>query len=98
MALCSSTKTYALHVPSDTPMTDPVPLPSIPTGERAVIERWDALPDAMRERLFTLGLAPGETIVLERKMLFRGPVVVAFQSQRFALRYEEAKHLLVRIG
>lgn len=82
----------------DTAQIQSIPLPALPIGQHAVLERWDSLPHILQERLFTLGLAPGEPVVVERKMFSRGPVVIAFRGQHFALRYEDARHLLVRIG
>ncbi|MDY0323171.1 MAG: FeoA family protein [Candidatus Carbobacillus sp.] len=99
MGLFSSVMPYNdLTSLEDRVQTKYVPLPSLKVGQHAVVERWDTLPHVMQERLYTLGLAPGETVRVERKMFSRGPVVIAFRGQHFALRYEDARHLLVREG
>lgn len=98
MRLFSSVIPYESLPSLDNAQFKHVPLPALDAGQQAVLERWDTLPHVMQERLYTLGLSPGETFVIERKMFSRGPVVIAFRGQHFALRYEDARHLLVRIG
>jgi Fe2+ transport system protein FeoA len=51
---------------------------------------------AVRERLLELGISPGRSLRVLRKLPYRGPVIVQAGSLFLALRRDEAEQVWVR--
>jgi len=51
--------------------------------------------DDLSCRLHELGFLPGTDITLKNRLPFNGPLAIEVQGAKIALRYEDAKRILV---
>jgi Fe2+ transport system protein FeoA len=66
----------------------------LPSGTSALLQAIEGEP-VIVERLGELGFVPGETLVLQRRLVFNGPLIVEVRGVPVALRAEEASCLRV---
>jgi Fe2+ transport system protein FeoA len=73
----------------------PTLMTTLAPGTTVVLEAIEGEP-VIVERLSELGFVPGESVLLRRRLVFNGPLIVEVRGVPVALRAEEASCLRVR--
>lgn len=71
-------------------------LPNVEKGLKVKIKRVE-LPKDLRDKLYELGLVPGQEIEVLQDAPFGGPVKIRVGSYCLALRRKEAKGIFVEV-
>lgn len=71
-------------------------LPNVEKGLKAKIKRVE-LPKDLRDKLYELGLVPGQEIEVLQDAPFGGPIKIRVGSYCLALRRKEAKGIFVEV-
>ncbi|NJL24015.1 MAG: ferrous iron transport protein A [Calothrix sp. SM1_5_4] len=72
----------------------PTHLSSLKTGAHSVINCVGQDP-VLSERLLCMGITPGQTIRVDNRQLFSGPLLVSSPVSSIGLRHADARHLQV---
>jgi Fe2+ transport system protein FeoA len=75
-------------------MKPPTNLASLKTGDHSVIDCVGHDP-TFSERLLCMGITPGQTVCVDNRQLFFGPLLVSTPASSVGLRHADARHLQV---
>jgi len=65
------------------------------TGDSAIVQGFDGVPEAYRNRLMSLGLTPGTIFSVQRRAPLGDPIAILVRGFRLSLRSHEAAGMKV---
>ncbi len=71
------------------------PLSNLNEGETGVIRSFTD--DQMASKLLSMGMLPGKSLTLVRRVSLGGGIYLKVESQTFAVREEEARNIILEL-
>jgi len=65
------------------------------TGDSAVVQGFNDIPESYRNRLMSLGLTPGTTFTVQHRAPLGDPIAILVRGFRLSLRQHEAGNIQV---